>query len=37
MNNENNKKESNNIENKNNIEINQIYGKKYKRKNYTYT
>ena len=37
MNNENNKNKSNNIENKNNIEINQIYGKKYRRKNYTYT
>ena len=37
INNENNKNKSNNIENKNNIEINQIYGKKYRRKNYTYT
>ena len=36
-NDENNKKESNNIENKNNFEINQIYGKKYRRKYYTYT
>ena len=34
---ENNEKENNNIENKNNIEINQIYGKKYRRKYYTYT
>ena len=36
-NDENNKKESNNIENINNFEINQIYGKKYRRKYYTYT
>ena len=36
-NDENNKKENNNIESKNNFEINQFYGKKYRRKYYTYT
>lgn len=34
---DNRKENNNNYEDKNNIEINQIYGKKYRRKYYTYT